>query len=129
MPNYAYDHVHLISSDPVKAAEFYEKAFGAKRTNISTHADGAISVMLSLTGTKLLIQSPRTSDTRTLLDSPQKYFGLEHWGITTDNLDETVTNLKSMGVQLIQEITRFPGLSIAYIMAPDNVIVEIMERK
>jgi len=48
MPNYAYDHVHLISSDPVKAAEFYEKAFGAKRTNISTHADGAISVMLSL---------------------------------------------------------------------------------
>ena len=76
MPNYAYDHVHLISSDPVKAAEFYEKAFGAKRTNISTHADGAISVMLSLTGTKLLIQSPRTSDTRTLLIH-HKYFGLD----------------------------------------------------
>ena len=41
----------------------------------------------------------------------------------------TVQDLKSMGVQLIREITRFPGLSIAYIMAPDNVIVEIMERK
>jgi predicted enzyme related to lactoylglutathione lyase len=129
MPNYVFDHVHLISSNPVKAAEFYEKAFGAKRTNMNTHADGTISVMLSLTGTKLLIQSSRTSDKRNLLDSPQKYFGLEHWGITTDNLDETVTNLKSMGVQFVQEVTRFPGLSIAYIMATDNVIVEIMERK
>ena len=129
MPNYVYDHIHLISSNPVKAAEFYENAFGAKRTNMSTRPDGAISVMLSLNGTKLLIQSPRTSDKRTLLDSPQKYFGLEHWGIMTDNLDETVTNLKSMGVQFVQEVTRFPGLSIAYIMAPDNVIVEIMERK
>jgi hypothetical protein len=38
-------------------------------------------------------------------------------------------NLKSMGVQFVQEVTRFPGLSIAYIMAPDNVIIEIMERK
>jgi len=129
MPNYVFDHVHLISSNPVKAAEFYEKAFGAKRTNMNTHADGTISVMLSLTGTKLLIQSSRTSDKRNLLDSPQKYFGLEHWGIMTDNLDETVTNLKSMGVQFVQEVTRFPGLSIAYIMATDNVIVEIMERK
>lgn len=50
MPNYVYDCVHLISSNPVKAAEFHEKAFSAKRTNMSTHADSAISVMLNLTG-------------------------------------------------------------------------------
>jgi hypothetical protein len=44
-------------------------------------------------------------------------------------MDEAVKNLKTMGVQFIQEVTRFPGLSIAYVMGPDNVIIEIMERK
>jgi len=129
MPNYVYDHVHFIASDPLKAAEFYEKAFGAKRTSVTKHNDGAISIMLNLTGTKLLIRSPQTHEARTHLDSPQKYFGLEHWGVLTDNMDEAVKNLKTMGVQFIQEVTRFPGLSIAYVMGPDNVIIEIMERK
>ena len=30
MPNYWFDHVHLMSNDTVKTAEFYEKMFGAK---------------------------------------------------------------------------------------------------
>jgi catechol 2,3-dioxygenase-like lactoylglutathione lyase family enzyme len=129
MPKYFYDHVHLISSDPIKSAEFYEKAFGAKRVSTTTHADGATVIMLSLSGTKIIIRSPQNEETRILLDSPQKYFGLEHFGIMTDNLDETARNLKAMGVQFIQEVTRFPELSIAYVMAPDNVLVEIMERR
>ena len=129
MPNYSYDHVHLISSDPIKAAEFYEKAFGAKRVNVATHSDGTTFAVLSLPGTKIIIGSPPHNERRTLQDSPQKYLGLEHWGIMTDNLDETVRNLKVMGVQFVQEVTRFPGLSIAYIMGPDNVLIEIMERK
>ena len=129
MPKYFYDHVHLISSDPIKAAEFYEKAFGAKRVNMMTHADGDTVIILSLPGTKILIRSPQTDETRTSLDSPQKYFGLEHFGIMTDNLDATARNLKAMGVRFIQEVTRFPELSIAYVKAPDNVLVEIMERR
>ena len=129
MPKYFYDHVHLIASDPIKAADFYEKAFGAKRLNQATHADGATVIVLSLTGTKILIRSPQSSESRISLDSPQKYFGLEHFGIITDNLDETARNLKAMGVHFVQEITRFPELSIAYVMAPDNVLVEIMERR
>ena len=129
MPNYVYDHVHLISADPIKAADFYEKAFGAKRVNVTTHADGTTSAVLNLTGTKIVIGSPPHNEPRIAIDSPQKYFGLEHWGIITDRMDEAVRSLKAMDVQFIQEVTRFPGLSIAYIKGPDNVIIEIMERK
>ena len=28
MPNYWFDHIHLMSPDPLKTAEFYEKSFG-----------------------------------------------------------------------------------------------------
>jgi catechol 2,3-dioxygenase-like lactoylglutathione lyase family enzyme len=129
VPKYFYDHVHLISSDPIKAAEFYEQGFGAKRVNLTRHADGATVIVLTLTGTKIIIRSPQSNEARIPLDSPQKYFGLEHFGIMTDNLDEAVRNLKDMGVHFVQEITRFLELSIAYVMAPDNVLVEIMERK
>jgi catechol 2,3-dioxygenase-like lactoylglutathione lyase family enzyme len=129
VPKYFYDHVHLISSDPIKAAEFYEKAFGAQRVNLTTHTDGATMIVLSLTGTKIIIRSPQTDEIRTSLDSPQKYFGLEHFGIMTDDIDTTARNLKALRVQFVQEVTRFPELSIAYVMAPDNVLVEIMERK
>ena len=129
MPKYFYDHIHLIACDPIKSAEFYEKAFGAKRVNLTKHADGATMIVLSLTGTKIIIRSPQNDEKRISLDSPQKYFGLEHFGIMTDNLDETARNLKAMGVRFVQEVTRFPELSIAYVMAPDNVLVEIMERK
>ena len=128
MPSYVYDHIHLISTDPVRAAEFYEKAFGAKRQDLRNHPDGAISVVLNLPGTKLLITSCRTDEARTSSGSTRKYFGLEHWGLITDNMDETVKHLKAMGVQFVQEVTKFPGLSLCYIMAPDNVLVEIMQR-
>lgn len=35
MARYMYDHVHLISPNPVKAVEFYEHAFGATRTVVA----------------------------------------------------------------------------------------------
>ena len=129
MPNYSFDHIHLMVSNPIKAAEFYEKAFGAKRVALTTHANGVTSVALNLAGTTILIKSTPASDQRTT-DLPQKRFGLEHWAIRTDDLDMTAKILKSMGIQFIQEITKLgPGLRMASIMTQDNVLVEIMEVK
>lgn len=129
MPKYFYDHVHLIASDPVKAAEFYEKAFGAKRVSVTPGPDGTTAVELSLTGTRLLIRNAVASDARAP-DSPRKHLGLEHWGIRTDNIDVTAKNLKAMGVQFVQEVTEArPGMKMAFVMAPDNVLIEILEIK
>jgi catechol 2,3-dioxygenase-like lactoylglutathione lyase family enzyme len=128
VPNYTYDHIHLISADPEKAAGFYEQAFGAKRVDTRAHPDGATSVILSLPGTKLLITSAKTGEVRSPADPPRKHLGLEHWGLITDNLEETAKHLKSMGVEFVQEVTKYPGLSLCYIKAPDNVLVEIMQR-
>jgi catechol 2,3-dioxygenase-like lactoylglutathione lyase family enzyme len=129
MPNYVYDHIHLISADPEKAAVFYEQAFGAIRTDLRKHPDGATSVVLSLPGTKLIITSSRINEARKPAVSPRQHLGLEHWGVMTDNMNETEKHLKAMGVEFVQEVTHFPALSLCYVMAPDNVLVEILERK
>ena len=129
MPQYFYDHVHLIAPDPVKTAEWYEKAFNAKRVSVQQRPDGRTSVELNLSGTRLLIISTLASDKRAD-DSPRKYYGLEHWGVRTDNLDEAVKNLKAMGVNFIQDITQArPGVRISFLMAPDNVLIELLEVK
>ncbi len=128
MLKFWYDHVHIVAPDPVKTAEFYEKAFNAKRVSIQHRSDGRTLAELSLSGSRLLIISPFPSEVRNP-DSPSKYYGLEHFGIQTDNLDEAVKSLKAMGVNFVQEITVSlrPGLRIAFLMAPDNVLIELME--
>ena len=55
MPNYWFDHIHLISPDPLKTADLYEKMFGARRVGTRNLADGRILVDLDLNGTMVLV--------------------------------------------------------------------------
>jgi lactoylglutathione lyase len=120
MPKYAYDHVHLMSPDPVKTAQFYVKMFGAKISRTMSLPDGGKAVFLTIPGSNVII-------------SPQKGApanGLEHWGMTTDDIEKTVTELKAAGCKFQMEITQVgPGLKIAFFYAPDNVLIELLESK
>lgn len=129
MAQYFYDHIHHIAQDPVKTAEWYEKAFKMKRVSVQQRPDGRTSVELNLSNTRVLIISPLPTDKRNP-DNPRGYYGLEHWGIRTDNLDEAVKDLKAMGVKFVQDITvARPGVRISFLMAPDNVLIELLEVK
>ncbi|MFC1940938.1 VOC family protein [Chloroflexota bacterium] len=124
MPNYWFDHVHLISPDPIKTAEFYEKTFGAERGAISELSDGRTSVVLNLSGVAIRVMSPRTQP---LVPSTSQT-GLEHFGIRTDDLEAAVAELKTKGVQVVQDVTVVrPGLKISFFLAPENVLVELLE--
>ena len=81
MPDYWLDHIHLMSPDPVKTAEFYEKMFNAGRVSMRDEGDGRAMVKLDLHGTTILIN-------QRIRDSTQA--GLVHFGIGTDNLDEAI---------------------------------------
>jgi len=128
MPNYWYDHVHLTSPDPVKTAEFYEKIFNAKKISVGELGGGRISVLLDLNGSRLLIKSGSVK-TETAPDFSEPAHGLEHFGIITDNLETAVAELKAKGVQFKEEIreTR-PGVKISFLWAPENVLIELLER-
>lgn len=128
MVRYMYDHVHLISPNPVKAAEFYEQAFGATRVAVGQYPEGGTRVELRLEGTRLLIRTP--VDTRcTAQDAPGTRHGLEHFGIRTDDIETAVTDLKAKGVQFLGDITvsSATGARIAFLMAPDNVMIELVQ--
>ena len=119
MPNYQYEHVHIISADPEKTAQFYIKYLGAReegRMNIP----GMFMVRLSLNGGLILITSG---------DQPANY-GLDHFGLTTDNLDESVKELKAAGCRFKMEPTQIaPGTRIAFFWTPEDVLIELVETK
>jgi catechol 2,3-dioxygenase-like lactoylglutathione lyase family enzyme len=144
MANYWYDHVHVMCPDPLKTAEFYEKMFGARKESIREWPDGRISLTLDLNGSSILIGQPRIPPKSTKNSredySPEDYYGLQHFGLRTDNLEEAVRELKAKGVEIKQEITvprllkqeitpLRPGIRIAFLWAPDNVLIELTEIK
>ncbi|MFC1860500.1 VOC family protein [Chloroflexota bacterium] len=128
MAAYQYDHVHIISRDPEKAAKFYEMAFDAKRVEVAARTDGRVSAELNIKGTRLLLISARDKS-QSADDSPRRRYGLEHFGLRTDNLEAAVADLKAKGVKFVDEIRLLPsGAKIAFLQAPDNVLVELVER-
>ena len=126
MPNYWYDHIHLISPDPKVAARFYEKMFDAKTVKATKFADGRINIALDINGSRILIVEPRVE----AQPAPSETgYGMDHFGIHTDNLEAAVAELKAKGVKFRDEIrANSSGMKISFLWGPDNVLIELLER-
>ncbi len=127
MPSYRYDHIHLVSPDAVKTAEFYERMFNAKRVSVREAGPGLVSVVLDLNGSRVLIKTGNVR-TETAPGSSDPAHGLEHFGIRTDDLETAVADLKAKGVKFRDEIREIrPGVKISFLWAPENVLIELLE--
>jgi catechol 2,3-dioxygenase-like lactoylglutathione lyase family enzyme len=57
------------------------------------------------------------------------YYGLEHIGLTVDNVDAACAELKAKGADVaIGPLTRSPGLRLAFIRGPEGIMVELVQR-
>jgi glyoxylase I family protein len=55
---------------------------------------------------------------------------LDHLGLRVDDLDAAVAELKRRGAQVIVEPkTIRPGVRIAFLQGPDDVRIELLERR
>ena len=110
-------------------ADFFVKAFGAEKVSLNKRPDGRIRAELNITGGRMLINTPRSTDTRSP-DSPQKRYGTEHFGMRVDELESALQQCQAAGAKLVRGVTQVrPGVRIAFFMAPDNVLVELVEMK
>jgi len=128
MPSYRFDHIHLNSRDPQAAAEYYRRTFGA-RVIESIQLDGQPRFDVDLDGLMIFIAkvSP-DAETGTANDA----IGMSHFGLCVDNLDDAVAALKHAGAKFAVEpyaSKRKAGLRIAFVQAPENVLIEILERR
>jgi len=127
-PTYRYDHMHLRSRDVKKTAEYYQQMFDAEIVE-SIQSDGRPRTDLDLNGLTIFI-APVAPDAAVPPAPTEPYVGLDHFGLRVDDMDEAVAELKRRGASFMMEPrTIRPGVKIAFVQAPDNVRIELLERR
>jgi len=122
---FGMNHIHLKSPDARKTAQWYVTNFGARIVE-EVRANGPLTVRTDLGGVRINITEPPPSGLPTG-DSSAK-LGLEHFGIETDDLDGAMASLQKKGVKVLEPIrTLATGMRIAFVEAPDNVRLELMQ--
>jgi lactoylglutathione lyase len=127
MTEFVYDHVHLRSPNPDETAAYYERMFGAKIIK-SVMSNGIERTDMDLGGVMVFIaQVPEDAD---LADKPAGSFvGLDHLGLRVRDIDRVCDELKTKGAEFTTEPkTIRPGVRIAFVRGPQDVLIEILDR-
>ena len=127
MPTYTYDHIHLRTRDPQGMAEFFHHILDAKILE-SVQSDGVARTDLDIDGLRVFI-APVPADADMASSPREPHLGLDHFGFRVDNVDETVAELKRRGADIaVEPRTIRPGVRIAFVRAPDDVRIELLQR-
>lgn len=140
-----FGHVHLLSEDPMAAAEWYVKEFGLRRRGQDPPSrelryrcgrQTGPSVGLMMDEVSIIIYPvgnakaafPDAWKGREGLES-SKGHTIDHLGFSVDNLDQTLGRLKRDGVKVTDEPRSvFDGkIRFAFIEGPDHIRIEVLE--
>ena len=124
---YTVNHIHLKAPDPMKTAQWYVDTFGAEITGQAEGLGGAKTVRIDLGGTRFNISSAPEGESLPV-GMADPHYGLEHFGLHTDNIEATMASLKDKGTEVLLPITQVgSGNKIAYVKGPDNVRIELVQ--
>ena len=127
MPKYTYDHIHLRTKDPMGMAQYFEKMFDAKILE-TIQSDGQPRIDLDIDGLMVFIARAPV-DTEIAASPVDPYLGLDHFGFRVDNVDDIVADLKARGADIaVEPRTIRPNVRIAFVRAPDNIRIELLQR-
>jgi lactoylglutathione lyase len=127
MTEFRYDHVHLRSPDPDETARYYQRMFGAEIVK-SVMSNGLPRTDIRLGGQMFFIaQVPPDAE---LAEKPEGSFvGLDHLGLRVNGIDAVCAELKAKGAEFtVEPKTIRPGVRIAFVRGPQNVLIEILDR-
>ena len=133
-----FDHIHIISEDPKASAAWYADMLGAKITGES-EVRGAPQISVAFQGATLLVRGQRPGEQPGRKNSLQSFkdyvshdqWGTDHFGFRVfGDLDDFCDRLKEKGATFSVDPYDFvPGTRIAYLEAPDNVSIEVVQAK
>jgi catechol 2,3-dioxygenase-like lactoylglutathione lyase family enzyme len=123
-----FDHVHLISQDARAAAAWYVEKLGGKIV-ADTEARGATQIGVAFEGATLLIRGRRPGEAPGGKTGQQ--WGMDHFGFNVrGDFDLFCDHLRRQGVVFtLEPVDYSPNLRIAFILAPDGVSIELLQRK
>lgn len=122
MPTVTFDHLQLRSRDPEAAAAWFERHLGGEISRIP----GRLGVRLG--GANIFI-SPVVDGDGIGPAPVTPYRGLDHFGLTLEDIDAVSAQLKADGVEFTSEPTTIrPGVRVCFVRGPDGISIELLER-
>ena len=127
MTEFSYDHVHLRSPDPDETAAYYERMFGAEIIK-SVMSNGVERTDMKLGGVMFFIaQVPANAELAEKAEG--SFVGLDHMGLRVRDIDLVCDELKAKGAEFtVEPKTIRPGVRIAFVRGPQNVLIELLDR-
>ena len=123
MPTYSLNHVHHESTDVHAAADWYVQMFDA--TADEPFERGGATWLRVHIGEVTVTITDRDFSAMEL----GRYQGLDHFGLDTDDFDATLERIEAAGVDIWAGPLEAEGMRILFINGPDNVKIELMEKK
>jgi lactoylglutathione lyase len=126
---YLVNHIHLKSADPKTTADWFVDAFNIKIVTDTTRNSGDRFIVTHTEGGLAInISGARSGEALGPADADPHY-GLEHFGFDSADIDADIERLVGMGATL-KDAPReaAPGVKIAFIAAPGNVRIELIQR-
>ena len=124
------NHIHLKSPDPEKTANWYVQAFNFKITSDEVResfGDRFIRCQSEDGGMAVNISGARRGETLGPGDA-MPHEGLEHFGLDTADIEADIARLEALGAKKLEgPILNANGGRIAFIQAPDNVRLELIQ--
>ena len=123
------NHIHLKSPDPKALADWFVEAFNLTIVSDTVRVFGDRFIGCdSEDGMRVNISSARTGEQMGQGDADTHY-GLEHFGFDVVDLDAEIKRLEGLGAVLADgPIATGDGRKIAFIKAPDNIRIELIQQ-
>jgi len=123
-----FDHVHVISENPQSTASWYEEKLGGKIIG-SAEVRGAPQVLVAFEGATIIVRGQRPGEQAGRKEGLQ--WGTDHFGFHIHGeFDDFCAELKKKGVTFTTDPVDFsPSVRIAFIEAPDDVSIELLQRR
>ena len=128
------DHIHIYCSDPDTSVRFYTDVFEAEMLGKAYGSDGGVRYFLRLGGLAFVLApypvGAEPNIPTVYRDGIYEHgYGVGHFGLHVDNVDEAVESVRQRGVKILAEPREFSGARFAYVAAPDGVIIELLEHR
>ena len=124
---FGMDHLHLKAPDVRATAQWYVDNFGATITE-EVNNNGMLTVRTEIGGVRINITEPPPDGLPE--GTSATHLGLEHFGLGTDDIDAAMAALEQNGVKVLEPIRSLPsGVRIAFVEAPNNVRLELVESR
>lgn len=121
MIEFKWDHLQLCSTDAENTAAWFARCLNAEIVRRPGRVD------LRIGNINLFITPLAQAASH---DTPMKREGIDHFGVTVDDLDAAFAHLTHCEAQIVEPIRQIrPGVRACFVRAPGEVLIEVLERR